>query len=147
MAPGLAGWFFKEPNLNLGIMTLRDTNLKLFVNPRSPSYDGPVAVLVDELSMSTSEFFAAGLQDLGRARIFGTNTPGAALPSIIERLPNGDGFQYAIADYTRPNGEQLEGKGIVPEESVPYDRTALLRGEDPVLTAALAWIDRQKTKE
>jgi hypothetical protein len=28
---------------------------------------------------------------------FGTRTAGAALPSRIEKLPNGDGFQYARA--------------------------------------------------
>ena len=33
-------------------------------------------MLVDELSMSTSEILAGGLRDLKLARIFGTKTPG-----------------------------------------------------------------------
>ena len=40
--------------------------------------------------MSTSEILAGGLRDLKLARVFGTRTPVAALPSLIEVLPNGD---------------------------------------------------------
>jgi len=41
-----------------------------------------------------------GMQDLKRARIFGTRTAGAALPSAFTRLPNGDGFQFILANYS-----------------------------------------------
>lgn len=36
------------------------------VNPRPRPFRGPVAVLVDELSMSTSEIFAGGMKDIGK---------------------------------------------------------------------------------
>jgi carboxyl-terminal processing protease len=97
---------------------------------------------VDGLSASTSEIFAGGLQDLGRARVFGTPTAGAALPSVIEKLPNGDGFQYAIANYTSEGGKVLEGRGVIPDVVVAPTREALLAGHDPVLEAALSWCNR-----
>jgi carboxyl-terminal processing protease len=92
------------------------------------------------LSMSTSEIFAGGMKDIGRARVFGTATPGAALPSAIERLPNGDGFQYAFANYISAGGKALEGLGVQPDEVVGYDASELRAGRDPVVEAAVKWI-------
>jgi len=47
------------------------------------------------------------MQDLGRARIFSTRTAGAALPAAFTRLPNGDGFQYIMANYISEGGKPL----------------------------------------
>jgi carboxyl-terminal processing protease len=140
MAMGIGGWFVDRSNLELGTMRTRDTELRFVLNPRPRAYGGRLAVLVDACSMSTSEILAGGLQDLGRARVFGTPTAGAALPSIIERLPSGDGFQYAFAHYTSVGGRVLEGNGVVPDVVVEPEREALLAGHDPALDAAVAWI-------
>jgi carboxyl-terminal processing protease len=141
MAPGLASWFVKEDGLSLGRMFTRDSHLNLQVRPRLSAYDGPLAILVDELSASTSEFVAAGLQDLGRARVFGSRSAGAALVANMIRLPNGDGFEYAFADYESTGGGRIEGNGIVPDEEAPYARSDLLADRDAALLAAIAWID------
>ncbi len=140
MAMGMAGWFVDRKGLHLGTTYLRNNELKFVVFPRPLTYSGPVALLVDGLSASTSEIFAGGLKDLGIARVFGARTAGAALPSQIEKLPNGDGFQYAIADYISQGGETLEGNGVTPDVEIAPTRETLLRGEDPVKQAAVAWI-------
>jgi carboxyl-terminal processing protease len=101
MAMGMAGWFIAQPDEKLGTLYMRETTLKFVVNPRLNTFSGPLAILVDGTSASTSEIMAEGLKDLGRARIFGSHTAGAALPSVFEKLPDGDGFQYAIANYRR----------------------------------------------
>jgi carboxyl-terminal processing protease len=137
---GMAGWLVEQKNQRLGTMYLRDNEMRFVVFPRAETYCGPLAVLTDGLSASTSEIFAGGLQDLGRGRVFGTRTAGAALPSAIERLPNGDGFQYAIANYVSQGGDVLEGVGVIPDEPVELTREALLAGQDPVLQAAISWI-------
>jgi carboxyl-terminal processing protease len=146
MATGMIGWFVEEKNLYLGTLSTRDTQLKLIVNPRLEIYKGPIAVLVDCLSGSASEFFAGGIQDLGRAKIFGTRTVGAALPSTIEKLPNGDGFQYVNANYVSKSGKVLEGNGVTPEIEVFLTQEALLKGKDPVIEKALEWIKNQNYK-
>ena len=81
MAMGMGGWLVQEKGLHLGTMITKDTTLRLVLNPRLGSYEGPVAVLVDGCSMSSSEFMAGGPQSLGRARVFGTPDPrrGAAV--------------------------------------------------------------------
>jgi carboxyl-terminal processing protease len=144
MAMGMAGWLIAQPNQKLGTLYMRDTTLNFVVNPRAIIFSGPLAILVDGASASTSEIMAEGLKDLGRAHIFGSHTAGAALPSIIEQLPDGDGFQYAIANYISEGGEALEGRGVVPDVETPVTREALLAGHDPAMDAAIAWIQQQK---
>jgi len=146
LAMGAAGWFMGESGVELGTTYLRGATLKFVVFPRPQPFLGPLAILVDGCSASTAEILAAGLKDAKRARIFGTRTAGAALPSIIERLPNGDGFQYAIANYISQGGKPLEEIGVIPDEEVRPTRRQLLAGQDPALDAAVEWIRNQKKK-
>lgn len=132
MAMGIAGFFISEPGQKLGEMTMREATLKFVVFPRAEIYKGRLAILVDSGSASTTEIFAQGMQDLGRARIFGTLTAGAALPSDIVLLPNGDRFQFAEASYTSVKGKVLEGNGVTPDVE--------LRDPAAVIDAADAWI-------
>ena len=144
LATGLAGYFLNQPDLKLGTMIRRDTTLNFVVNPRTTQFSGPLAVLIDSGTGSTSEIFAGGMQDLSRARIFGSRSMGAALPSMIERLPSGDGFQYAVANYISNSGRALEGEGVKPDTAVQHTRASLAAGQDAPLEAALEWIYAQK---
>ncbi len=143
MANGMCGYFFKEDGRKLGEMRTRELNLNFVIFPRSEVYSGPLAILIDGGSASTSEIFAAGLQDLKRARVFGTRSAGAALPSDFRRLPNGDGFQFAMATYKSESGRILEGNGVVPDVEVRQTPGALAAGHDLVIEAAQAWIAQQ----
>lgn len=144
LGASMAGFFINQQDTKLGTLYQRNLNLKLFVNPRLDNFRGPLAVLVDGASVSTSEIMAGGLQDLKRGRVFGTRTAGAALPSMVERLPNGDLFQYAMANYVSEGGRVLEGVGVMPDQPVVTTQAILLKGKDPVLEAALDWIHAQK---
>lgn len=140
MAMGMAGWFIDKPNQKLGTMIMRDVTMKFVINPRAETYSGPLAILTDGASASTSEILAGGLQDLKRARIFGTRSAAAALPSEVIKLPNGDGFQYAQANYVSEGGKPLEGVGVTPDVEVRPTRQALLENHDRPLEAAIEWI-------
>lgn len=148
MIMGISGHFFAERTA-LGTMKMRASELTFFANPRASRPDGsavspfmgPVAILVDGLTGSASECFAGGMQAVGRARVFGETTMGQALPASFTKLPNGDTLLHAIADFVTADGTRLEGRGVVPDQVVPLDPAALARGRDPVLGAALAWID------
>lgn len=145
MAMGMAGWFVKDKGLRLGTMIMRTGKYNFSINTRAHGYNGLLAVLVDDLSASTSEIMAGGLQDLHLARIFGSRTAGAALPSNIIKLPNGDGFQFAIANYVSQGGAVLEGVGVMPDQPVTLTRENLLAEGDPVLKAARSWLLSQPT--
>lgn len=143
MAGSIAGWFVEQDQQNLGTMTLRNGTLKLMAFKQDGAYAGPVAVLVDDRSMSTSEIFASGMQKSGRARIFGQQTAGAALPAMIEILPNGDRFLHAFAALDDLEGNPIEGIGVIPDNNVELDRQLLAVETDPVVRAAVQWILEQ----
>ena len=140
MAMGIAGDLVTAAGKKLGTMTMRANKLDFVVNPQVQHYDGKLAVLIDPLSASTSEILAAGLQELHRGKVFGRTTAGAALPSVIEMLPNGDRLQYAIADYQTASGKELEGNGVTPDVPVELDLKTLRAGKDPDIVAATRWI-------
>jgi carboxyl-terminal processing protease len=149
MLMGVSGYFLTSP-ISLGTIRMRDSELKLMANPRfvggdgAPArpFEGKLAVLVDASSYSASEIFAGGMQAVGRARVFGSPSPGGALPAMLRRLPNGDLLEYAIGDFVTARGERIEGRGVTPDEIVPLTRSALLAGADPTVDAAVAWIVR-----
>ena len=149
MMMGIAGHLFDTPAL-LGTMHTRTYTLELRANPRRSTadgravtpYAGPVALLVDGLSGSTSECFAAALQSLGRARVIGRPTMGEALPASTARLPDGDVLMYAIGDFVTSTGVRVEGGGVQPDQTVSLTSAALRGGRDPDVDAAAAWIDR-----
>ena len=150
MASGVAGRFF-DNMVPLGEMRVRQGPVSLATLPQRfkpsgelvPTFQGPLAILVDDHSLGASEIFAAGMQRLERARVFGQTTPGYALPAAEEVLPNGDRLVHAVASFRDPTGKRWEQAGVIPDEIIPLNRTDLLTGKDATLSAAETWITRQ----
>ncbi|HZK78589.1 MAG TPA: S41 family peptidase [Gemmatimonadaceae bacterium] len=142
------GGYFVDSAISLGTMRSRQLSLHFAMNPRRVRSDGssmtpftgPLAILVDPMTASTSEIFAAGMQRIGRARVFGERSAGAALPALMDRLPSGDVFVHAVADFTDPDGNRIEGAGVVPDEITPLSGKDLADGRDTALEAAVRWI-------
>lgn len=145
MAPGIAGWL-SDRQLWLGRMQMRQGVMQFTAFPQEGAFTGPVAVLIDGGSASTSELMAAGLQATRRARIFGERSAGQALPSAFKQLPMGDLFQFAMADMVTPLGKSLEGTGVTPDEIVERRRADLAAGRDTVLDAARTWARAERKK-
>jgi carboxyl-terminal processing protease len=152
MVMGVAGHFVADER-PIGILRQRTTELRLKANPRLVNtsgqrvtpFAGPLAILIDGLSVSTSEIFAAGMQHGGRARVFGDTSAGQALPATAARLPNRDVLMHVVADLTAPDGTRIEGRGVIPDQPVPLQRADLLAGRDAALEAAVAWILAART--
>jgi carboxyl-terminal processing protease len=148
MATGVAGLFYQEKSL-LGTMKMRQGETRFVIYPvqeHSP-YSGPLMVLTDEGTGSTSEILAGGVQEDGRATIVGGPSAGAVLPSVFEKLPIGARLQYAFADFKTAKGVLLEGRGVLPDVPVELTRRALLDGHDPVLDKAVALILEKMKRE
>ena len=112
---------------------------------RTP-FTGPLVILTDEGTASTSEILAGGLQEAGRARVVGDTTLGAVLPSVVEALPGGAVIQVVVADFQTPKGVLLEGRGVQPDARVVETRAAFAGGHDPVLEAALDTLRGRTTR-
>ena len=100
-------------------------------------YSGPVVVLMNSHSASSSEVFAAGMQDTQRARIVGSQSCGCVLGIAKPRVMKGGGvLEMSEVIWFSPKGRKLEGTGIIPDEEVVPTMWDLQRGRDAVLAAA-----------
>lgn len=149
MLAGISGHLL-DSSVAIGTMRGRGATIHFVANPRRVDrsgarvvpYGGPVAILIDGFTGSTSEFFTSGMQALGRARVFGVPSAGEALPSAMARLPNGDVMMHAIADHEDAGGRRVEGVGIMPDVVTPLTRGDLKAGRDAALEAARDWLAR-----
>jgi len=142
------GRFIMDEKASLGTMTMRGAEMSFNIEPVIVTtwgeplepFTGPVAILQDEGSASTSEVFAGGLQSLGRVKVFGTRSAGMALPSNMDKLPSGDVLLHAIADFVTSTGARMEHGGVVPDFEVKLSREDLLMGIDTPEQRAKEWI-------
>jgi carboxyl-terminal processing protease len=133
------------------VVQLRDTSGRLEVldDPESaPTYDGPLAVLVDRMSASASEIFAGAIQDYHRGLIVGQTTFGKGTVQNLVPLdrwskePVNGQLTVTIGKFYRVTGESTQHRGVEPdiplasvldtkeigesalESSLPWDRIA-----------------------
>ncbi|MFK7883165.1 MAG: S41 family peptidase [Phycisphaerales bacterium] len=145
---GALGRFFVTETVNLGTMQMRGAKLEFNSEPivvtrsgqRLSPFTGPVAMVLDGTSASTSEVWAGGMRAIGRIKTFGSRTAGMALPASMSKLPSGDVLLHAIADYVNSDGTRLEGDGVLIDVEVPLKRDDLLDGVDAPLREAARWI-------
>lgn len=147
MIAGISGHLL-DTAVSLGELRSRSGVLRFSSNPRrvdrsghrTAPFAGPVAIIVDEFSASTTEFFTSGMQAIGRARVFGTTSAGQALPAAMGRLPSGDVLMHVLADHSDARGRRVEGVGVRPDQASPLRVADLRAGRDAALDAARAWI-------
>jgi len=137
---GMAG-LLVESRASFGTMRMRAGAMEFRAFPQRRPYTGQVVVIIDRASVSASEIFAGGLQDMGRALVVGERSAGMTLPSVARELPTGAILQYAFAEFISPRGQRLEGRGVTPDFPVRLDRRSLLAGRDAQLETALDSID------
>jgi carboxyl-terminal processing protease len=113
---------------------------EVYLNPAERVYSGPLAILTDCMSASSSEEFAGSMQAIGRAVVVGERTPGIVLTADIVELRSGDTLVYPNGQTVTPNGRVLEGQGVIPDIAQPLTISSLLRGADLQLDAAVRYI-------
>jgi carboxyl-terminal processing protease len=112
--------------------------LELYVGkPSELIYSGPVVILVDARSASSSEVFAAGMQDSQRAKIVGSQSCGCVLGIAKPREMKGGGvLEMSEVLWFSPKGRKLEGTGIIPDKTVIPTAADLQEKRDPALAEA-----------
>lgn len=100
----------------------------------------PTVVLVNDGSASASEITAGALHDNGVARIIGIKTYGKGVVQEIDSLPGGAELKVTVASWYRPNGQNINHKGITPDQIVTLSDQDAKAGNDTQLTAAEAYL-------
>ncbi len=118
----------------------------------SVAWDGPLIVLVNKLSASASEIFAAALQDYGRAVIVGEQTFGKGtvqnmlpLDSYVNDKEHSAGqLKLTMAQFFRINGGSTQHRGVIPDVAFPKHPGTDNYGESE-LENALPWSSIKRT--
>src|SRR5262249_53531973 len=99
-------------------------------------YGGPVVILADLHSGSSSELFAAGMQDAGRAKVGGSQPCGCVLGvNNLVDLKGGGAVMISKVLWFTPHDRKLEGEGVIPDKPVAITLADLRARQDPVLEA------------
>lgn len=97
----------------------------------------PLVVLVDGATASMGEIFAAAVQEQGVGTVVGSTTAGSVAGSQVFGLGDGSGLQVTVFEIKSAEGHQLNGVGVVPDETVDADPAGLGSGSDPALSRAV----------
>jgi carboxyl-terminal processing protease len=86
-------------------------------NRPQPLYSGPLAVMVNELSASASEIFAAAIQDYKRGLIIGSPTFGkGTVQNEMQLGQQKEGaLKLTVKKFYRINGGSTQQKGVTPD--------------------------------
>jgi carboxyl-terminal processing protease len=105
--------------------------------------DLKVAILVGPGSASGSEVLSGALRDHGRAKLVGEQTFGKGSVNHIRELSNGGALYVTIARWLTPNGEQIEGVGLVPDIPISLSEDDIANNRDTQLFAAIDYLHQE----
>jgi carboxyl-terminal processing protease len=100
----------------------------------------PTVALVNDGSASASEITSGALHDNGAARIIGTKTYGKGVVQELDNLPGGAELKVTIASWYRPDGQNINHKGITPDQIVNLTDSDVKAGNDTQLNAAESYL-------
>ena len=112
-------------------------NPPLSISPEKPHYSGKLVILVDEFSMSQSEYTAMAFRSVPGALVVGSTTSGAdgnvspfSLPGHLNTMISGIGVFY-------PDEKPTQRIGIIPDIVAKPTIAGVRDGTDEVLETAL----------
>jgi carboxyl-terminal processing protease len=97
-------------------------------------------VLIDAGSASASEIVAGALKDNNTAAIYGEKSYGKGSVQKIQDLPGGDEIKITVARWYRPNGQNIDKKGISPDKEIKLTEDDFKQKRDPQKDAALEFL-------
>ena len=124
-AIGVSSQFLAKDSV---VLRVRDRDGKEQVykaNESNPDTTTPMIVLINQGSASSSEIFTGAIQDSGRAKVIGVQTPGAG--SVLTPIPLNDGSSVYLgtAEWLTPDGRTIRHEGIEPDEVLGLTGDAL----------------------
>ncbi len=98
------------------------------------------AVLIDAGSASASEITAGALHDDKAATLYGVKSYGKGSVQQILQLAGNSELKVTVARWYRPNGQNIDKKGITPDHVVTLTEDDAKNGADPQKDAAVDFI-------
>ncbi|MDB5169526.1 MAG: Peptidase [Candidatus Saccharibacteria bacterium] len=100
----------------------------------------PTVILVNDGSASASEITAGALHDNKAAYIIGEKSYGKGVVQQLISFNDGSQLKVTVASWYRPNGQNINHKGITPDKTVKISADDAKAGTDTQLQAAQAYL-------
>ena len=130
-------------NGSIGTLKGRTAKTKLEITGKSiaGSQDVRMAILIGEQTVGQAEAFAGILQDVGRARIFGKQTPGKVAYITTLNLPNTRlKLQIPSGEYLGVKNTSWYQKGVTPDVLSDKSWEEFAFDNDPQVEQAVKWL-------
>jgi C-terminal processing protease CtpA/Prc len=117
---------------------------RFYLPPENLRYNGPITVLIGPNCNSACEFFTYSMTQQERAEIVGQYaTAGLGGGQNVFVMPGGLTLQFSAGRSLDAEGEiVIEGTGVAPTIKVPITEETVLSGGDPVLDAAVEYLNQ-----
>lgn len=102
----------------------------------------PTAILIDAGSASASEIVTGALRDNNVATVYGEKSYGKGSVQEIHNLPNDTEIKITVARWYRPNGQNIDKKGIKPDHEVKMTEDDYKQKLDPQKDSALDFLKK-----
>lgn len=113
--------------------------LDIYTAEGEPVLQGiPTVVLLNKGSASASEILAGALKDNKAATLVGEKSYGKGSVQQVQPLNAGGELKVTVARWFRPNGQNIDKKGISPDKSVGMTEDDYKNNLDPQKDAAIA---------
>ncbi|UJF22288.1 S41 family peptidase [Shewanella sp. OMA3-2] len=135
-----------------------DANEDYYASQKTIFANIPMIVLINKGSASASEVLAAALQENHRATLLGETSFGkGTVQSVIPILGQSNAIKLTIANYSTPNGNNINTIGITPDIEIAITAVTdemnmpiigaekiLNKDYDQQIDSAIAWIDSRE---
>jgi len=124
-----------------------DLALDQAAKPQRLRYSGPIALLIDERTISAGEGWASWFIAQKRAKVFGTTSAGASSRKVVYTLTNGlYRVVIPVKAYTGFLDRPIERRGLEPDVEVRCRAEDLAQGKDTVVETAADWLVRKASE-
>ena len=143
-----ASHFISEPDNMADVLTRKGTEPRK-LKPARGAYSVPMVILVDSQSSSAAEIFARYFQLKHKATVIGEQTAGRVVSSRFFHEQLGTdrvvpfGVQISVGKILFPNNEDLEAKGVTPDQKCLPTAEDLREERDTCYSMAVALLKKQ----
>ena len=120
-ASGVASLFLQNGSTIYSLETKDNTTTTYDETVEARTY--PIVILIDSGSASASEILTAALKDSYDATTIGITSYGKGKVQQTYKLDDGSMVKYTTAKWLRPNGECIDGVGIIPDINIELEYT------------------------
>ena len=133
----------------------RDGIKDSIISEKNTFFDGPMVTIVNKGTASASEILAGALQDNQRSALIGKQTYGKGLIQSLKSLSEDSGIAITVASYLTPNGNNIQGRGIIPDKILDFSEAKdfgslddkWVKDSEIYLNSLLDKIDKKSTKD